>query len=95
MWASDIAWVDTLLLIGAAAGAFTAIVVAASRLWSLTVGVFKRIRAMHELMEAELTPNGGGSIKDTVHRIDRDLTQHVKDYIDLRERVDELEDDGC
>ena len=55
-------------------------------------GVLERIAAIESATEvhgrtlAELRPNGGGSIKDTINRIDR-RTKHLNERLDAVERV--------
>lgn len=38
---------------------------------------FERIRALHEMVEYQLTPNGGRSMRDAVDRIEERLNAHI------------------
>jgi hypothetical protein len=53
-------------------------------LWRITVAGHRAVRRLERIeeMAQELRPNGGGSIKDTVHRIDGRLAK-------VEERLDE------
>lgn len=92
--------------IAAGAAAFAAFLVALGVIWRNFVGPairfvrasLVRVRVVHELIEKELNPNGGSSLKDQSERIERRLAGVTEAVVALQrsatgteERVERLE----
>ena len=69
---------ELVLDVGAVAAAGTAILAFAGLLYRAVRPAVRRAAALHELLERELKPNGGGSLRDAVDRIERRLSDHIE-----------------
>lgn len=77
-----------LLVAGVVAASIIAIVALTRLLVRYLRALFHRVVTAHRLIEGELRPNHGTSVKDTIHRIERKLDGG---YVELSRRVEELE----
>lgn len=69
---------DALIDLGSLSTAVVAIASAAVAFHRFVVRpTFERIRALHEMVEHQLQPNGGKSIRDAVDRIEHRLDEHI------------------
>lgn len=71
--------------------AASAAVSAVGLLTSKTVNAARRVVAIHTLIEHELKPNSGGSIKDQLTRIDLQLNPLADRVQDMARRMSEVE----
>lgn len=80
-----------LLIAGVVAASIIAILSLVRLLWRYMAPMWQRIVTVHRLIEGELKPNKGGSVKDTVNRIERKLDARSGEHEELRGRIEELE----
>lgn len=83
--------VQAIIVAGAVAAAIGPIGVLPRRFARMTVSFWRRMKAAAVLVERELNPNGGESIKDSVTQIRDMLRAHTDEHGVLHERVSALE----
>lgn len=68
---------------------------AAGAIWRWVLPFMRSVLAIHDLVEAQLSPNGGGSLVDKVTRTDEAVTEMKGDMADMKERVAAIESWAC
>lgn len=75
---------DLLIYLGGSAAALLAIGALARGAWRINRRIVTIVDAVKEL-----SPNGGGSIKDTVTRTERKVDETTRELCELKQRFDE------
>lgn len=83
----DTPQIDELLIFAGQMGA--AIIAIAAAIGILHRIFFKKLTDRLDIINKELHPNGGSSLRDVVNRIEKNQSEMKEDIHDVREKVDD------